>query len=139
MEKRVSEEQNNHHSSHQTNYLPLQHHQVAEQGLHHRNQKWVHLPLTICEALRAFGAEFNCFLPCRSSCTSNNNNNNVSQDEHKESSIEEERRARSENENGGSSCGAAFARWLVSVQDGTSGVIPYIIVNFGKNLIFPIE
>uniref|UniRef100_F6H1Z7 Uncharacterized protein n=1 Tax=Vitis vinifera TaxID=29760 RepID=F6H1Z7_VITVI len=28
--------------------------------------RWVHLPLTICEALRAFGAEFNCFLPCAS-------------------------------------------------------------------------
>ncbi|KAF2286064.1 hypothetical protein GH714_010140 [Hevea brasiliensis] len=28
-----------------------------------QDQRWVHLPLTICEALRAFGAEFNAFYP----------------------------------------------------------------------------
>ncbi|XP_058221573.1 uncharacterized protein LOC131331561 [Rhododendron vialii] len=35
-------------------------------AIHHRNQRWVHLPLTICEALRkGFGAEFSCLFPCR--------------------------------------------------------------------------
>ncbi|KAJ0620585.1 hypothetical protein HanHA300_Chr00c0847g0817271 [Helianthus annuus] len=34
------------------------------------SQRWVHLPLTICEALRAFGSEFSCLFPCRSSCFS---------------------------------------------------------------------
>ncbi|XP_062094447.1 uncharacterized protein LOC133800492 [Humulus lupulus] len=119
-EASLSSSSSNHNSSSHQSNLQHQHqhqHQGADQGLPHRNQKWVHLPLTICEALRAFGSEFNCFLPCRSSCTSNN----TSHGEHKESSIKEERRARSENVNGGSSCGAAFARWLVSVQDGDHG------------------
>ena len=31
-----------------------------------RNQRWVHLPLTICEALRGIGAEFSCLFPCAS-------------------------------------------------------------------------
>ncbi|KAE8660259.1 Detected protein of unknown function [Hibiscus syriacus] len=38
-------------------------------------RRWVHLPMTICEALRAFGAEyFYCLLPCTrsSSCMANN-------------------------------------------------------------------
>ncbi|KAG6600387.1 hypothetical protein SDJN03_05620, partial [Cucurbita argyrosperma subsp. sororia] len=30
-----------------------------QECLSHRNQRWVHLPFTICEALRAFGAELN--------------------------------------------------------------------------------
>ncbi|KAL6538323.1 hypothetical protein OROGR_012311 [Orobanche gracilis] len=34
-----------------------------------KNQRWVHLPISICEALRAFGSEFSCLLfPCRFSC-----------------------------------------------------------------------
>ncbi|KAK8488517.1 hypothetical protein V6N11_045080 [Hibiscus sabdariffa] len=34
-------------------------------------KKWVHLPLTMCEALRAFGAEyFHCLLPCGRSSSS---------------------------------------------------------------------
>ncbi|XP_071723607.1 uncharacterized protein [Rutidosis leptorrhynchoides] len=33
-----------------------------------RNQRWVHFPVTICEALRGLGAEFSCFLPCKSLC-----------------------------------------------------------------------
>ncbi|KAE8672064.1 hypothetical protein F3Y22_tig00111852pilonHSYRG00007 [Hibiscus syriacus] len=38
-------------------------------------RRWVHLPMTICEALRAFGAEYvYCLLPCTrsSSCMANN-------------------------------------------------------------------
>ena len=52
-------------------------HFLSNNSYHHQQQqqqeckKWVHLPLTVCEALRAFGAEFNCFLPCRSSCMAN--------------------------------------------------------------------
>ena len=67
----------------------------------HRNQRWVHLPVTICEGLRAFGAEFNCFLPCRSSCMRE----------------KEEKAERSEGGGNGSSCGAVFARWLVAMQE----------------------
>lgn len=98
-------------------------HLLRSNSRHHQHQqqqqeckKWVHLPLTICEALR----EFNCFLPCRSSCMANqrdkegrttggsggNNNGggNVNG-----------------NGNGSSSCGAVFARWLVAVQEGEGG------------------
>ncbi|XAR68305.1 hypothetical protein NMG60_11003388 [Bertholletia excelsa] len=72
-------------------------------------QRWVHLPLTICEALRAFGAEFSCLFPCRSSCFSSG-----------ERGKEEDKPARSGQEiNGhGGSCVAVFARWLVALQEG---------------------
>ncbi|KAJ6776086.1 CHLOROPLAST PROTEIN HCF243 [Salix koriyanagi] len=79
--------------------------QQQQEDLSHRNQRWVHLPVTICETLRAFGAEFNCFLPCRSSCTAS------------EKEKEEKAAAAGSNNNGSSSCGAVFARWLVSVQE----------------------
>ncbi|XP_039064290.1 myelin transcription factor 1-like isoform X2 [Hibiscus syriacus] len=65
------------------------------------NKKWVQFPMTICEALRAFGTEFNCFLPCRSSCMANHR--------------DKEEKARG---SGGGSCGAVCARWLVAVQEG---------------------
>ncbi|XP_022142926.1 uncharacterized protein LOC111012918, partial [Momordica charantia] len=74
-----------------------------QECLSHRNQRWVHLPFTICEALRAFGAELNCFLPCHSSCTS---------DRDKES------KPAAKSSESESSCGTVFARWLVAVQDG---------------------
>ncbi|XWS10974.1 hypothetical protein CRYUN_Cryun38cG0044100 [Craigia yunnanensis] len=89
-------------------------HFLSNNSHHHQQQqqqeckKWVHLPLTVCEALRAFGAEFNCFLPCRSSCMANQRN-------------KEEKTGGSGGNNGngnGSSCGAVFARWLVAVQEG---------------------
>ncbi|KAL5565324.1 hypothetical protein UlMin_028488 [Ulmus minor] len=73
----------------------------SEECLPHRTQKWVHLPLTICEALRGFGAEFNCFLPCRSSCMTSEKE-------------KEEKGVRSED---GRSCGAIFARWLVASRE----------------------
>ncbi|XP_023901565.1 uncharacterized protein LOC112013406 [Quercus suber] len=83
----------------------LQQQQQQQQQQHecspHRNQRWVHLPVTICEGLRAFGAEFNCFLPCRSSCMRE----------------KEEKAERSEGGGNGSSCGAVFARWLVAMQE----------------------
>ncbi|KAL4312285.1 hypothetical protein GQ457_01G004210 [Hibiscus cannabinus] len=66
------------------------------------NKKWVHLPMTICEALRAFGAEFNCFLPCKSSCMANRR----------------DREEKARGSGGGSICGGVCARWLVAVQEG---------------------
>ncbi|KAF5948661.1 hypothetical protein HYC85_014618 [Camellia sinensis] len=78
--------------------------------LPHRNQRWVHLPLTICEAVRAFGAEFSCLFPCRSSsCFSTSERE------------KEEKANGSSEESGQSSCGAVFARWLVALQDGEGG------------------
>ncbi|XP_077251369.1 serine/Threonine-kinase pakA-like protein [Tasmannia lanceolata] len=69
---------------------------------HH--QRWVHLPLSICEGLRAFGSEFNCFLPCggRSWCGSN-------------AAME---RQKGEKRRTSSSCGVVFAKWLVGLQEG---------------------
>ncbi|KAJ0982310.1 hypothetical protein J5N97_010565 [Dioscorea zingiberensis] len=63
--------------------------------------------ITVCEALRSFGSEINCFVPCRggtgrSLCSSS------------KSSCEEEKRTRS-------SCGAVFARWMMAVQEGEEG------------------
>ncbi|KAM0003154.1 hypothetical protein Hdeb2414_s0018g00521961 [Helianthus debilis subsp. tardiflorus] len=74
------------------------------------SQRWVHLPLTICEALRAFGSEFSCLFPCRSSCFS--------------PVRERERKMTSEREGGSGpsgpsgSCAAVFTRWLVAFHDG---------------------
>ncbi|OIW11558.1 hypothetical protein TanjilG_26924 [Lupinus angustifolius] len=81
--------------------------QQQQECLKHRNQRWVHLPLTICEALR----EFTCFFPCRSSCVS------------KEEKNSEGERSNNVEKNGhgnlrDGSCGAAFARWLVALQEG---------------------
>ncbi|XVF18764.1 hypothetical protein REPUB_Repub11eG0051400 [Reevesia pubescens] len=83
---------------------------------HHQQQqeckKWVHLPLTICEALRSFGAEFNCFLPCRSSCMANQ------RDKEEKNGGSVGANNGNGHGNGSSSCGAVFARWLVAVQEG---------------------
>ncbi|XP_055824197.1 uncharacterized protein LOC129892639 [Solanum dulcamara] len=81
-------------------------HYQQQECVSHRNQRWVHLPLTICEALRAFGAEFSCLFPCRSSCFSTN---------------EREKEEKGGDNNEQRSCGAVFARWLVAVQDGEGG------------------
>lgn len=81
----------------------------------HRNQRWVHLPVTICEALRTFGAEFSCLFPCRSSCFSNNE-----RDKGEKGNVVGREESEGSN-NGGSSCGAVFARWFVSLQDCEGG------------------
>ncbi|KAK1389285.1 hypothetical protein POM88_017463 [Heracleum sosnowskyi] len=65
----------------------------------HRNQRWVHLPLTICETLRGFGSEFSCLFPCKSSCFSG------------------EKEERDGRESGGRTCVDVFAKWLVAVED----------------------
>ncbi|KAK7272560.1 hypothetical protein RJT34_29233 [Clitoria ternatea] len=81
------------------------HQNLQQECLKHRNQRWVHLPLTICEALR----EFTCFFPCRSSCMS-------SEREKEKSGVVV--RGSGEGHGREGSCGAAFARWLVALQDG---------------------
>ncbi|PPS16435.1 hypothetical protein GOBAR_AA04137 [Gossypium barbadense] len=86
-------------------------HLLSSGSQHHQQQeckKWVHFPVTICEALRAFGAEFNCFLPCRPSCMANQRDK------------EEKRGSNGSNENG-SSCGAVFARDEAEVNEESSG------------------
>ncbi|XP_019425965.1 PREDICTED: uncharacterized protein LOC109334573 isoform X2 [Lupinus angustifolius] len=81
--------------------------QLQQECLKHRNQRWVHLPLTICEAMR----EFTCFFPCKSSC--------VSKEE--KGGGEVERSNVEENVHGSvreGSSEAAFAKWLVALQEG---------------------
>ncbi|KAL8087837.1 hypothetical protein AgCh_037832 [Apium graveolens] len=68
----------------------------------HRNQRWVHLPLTICESLRGFGSEFSCLFPCKSSCFSGE---------------KDERDGRESGDRSGNSCVDVFAKWLVAVED----------------------
>ena len=84
----------------------FQHQSLQQECLSHRNQRWVHVPSAICEALRAFGAEFSCFFPCRSSC-----------------SREKDTAKAEEGGCGGgrsreASCGTAPERWLVTLQEG---------------------
>lgn len=73
----------------------------------HNNQKWVHIPVTICESLRSFGSDFNCFLPCKSSSC-------ISDKEHHQ----KQQRREAEKHLG---CGSVLARWLVAVQDDGEG------------------
>ncbi|XP_027341198.1 DNA ligase 1 [Abrus precatorius] len=84
------------------------HQNLQQECLKHRNQRWVHLPLTICEALR----EFSCFFPCRSSCTSSER-----EKEEKGGGGSVERGSGGVDDREGS-CGAAFARWVVALQEG---------------------
>ncbi|KAF5206262.1 Serine/Threonine-kinase pakA-like protein [Thalictrum thalictroides] len=84
--------------------------QQSQECLPHRNQRWVHLPLSICETLRAFGAEFNCFVPCggrsSSSCSWSSEREKV-----------EKRRGSNGGTGSSGSCGAVFARWLFALQE----------------------
>lgn len=108
---RKAEQNINQQESFQTLHFP--NHQISSSSqrecLRHRNQRWVHLPLTICEALRAFGSEFNCLIPNKSSCLSGG----------EAKKDEESKGVRSES--GNSSCGAVFARWFVALGDGEDG------------------
>lgn len=108
---RKAEQNINQQESFQTLHFP--NHQISSSSqrecLRHRNQRWVHLPLTICEALRAFGSEFNCLIPNKSSCLSGG----------EAKKDEENKGVRSES--GNSSCGAVFARWFVALGDGEDG------------------
>ncbi|KAI3509811.1 hypothetical protein L1887_25334 [Cichorium endivia] len=78
--------------------------------LQRNNQRWVHLPLTICEALRTLGSEVSCLFPCRSSCSSTTAM--VKEEKMGGGSVEEGNRQ--------GSC-AVFARWLVALQEGEGG------------------
>ncbi|CAH1444560.1 unnamed protein product [Lactuca virosa] len=80
------------------------------------NQRWVHLPLTICEALRAFGSEFSCLFPCRSSCFSP-----ATEREKEEKTSIGRGEELDSHRHGSSSCAAVFTRWLVAFQDGDDG------------------
>ncbi|PRQ31143.1 hypothetical protein RchiOBHm_Chr5g0032241 [Rosa chinensis] len=109
---RKAEQSVNQHESFQALHFPT--HQMSSSSqrecLRQRNnQRWVHLPLTICEALRAFGSEFNCLIPNKSSCLSGG----------EAKKDEENKGVRSES--GNSSCGAVFARWFVALGDGEDG------------------
>ncbi|CAA0816010.1 Unknown protein [Striga hermonthica] len=73
------------------------HNPPSQECLPHRNQRWVHLPISICDALR----EFSCLFPCKSSCFSRDR---------------ADERSRDGPDEGG--CRSVFARWLVSVNDG---------------------
>lgn len=66
-----------------------------------RNQRWVHLPVTICESL-------SCLFPCKSSCFSTSEREKVE-------------KVNGSGEDGHISCGAVFTRWLVSLNDGEGG------------------
>ncbi|KNA19690.1 hypothetical protein SOVF_059210 [Spinacia oleracea] len=99
-----------HSHSHEGINQGLQNQQNQQEcGLNHRNQRWVHLPLTICEALRTFGSEFSCLFPCKSSCFSGGGFCGGGGD--KGDKAGEEREIPSPT-----SC--AVFRWLVSLQDG---------------------
>ncbi|XP_057456107.1 uncharacterized protein LOC130747253 [Lotus japonicus] len=82
---------------------------LQQECLKHRNQRWVHLPLTICEALR----EFSCFFPCRSSCSSGER-----EKEEKGVVVREGGGGSGGGDGREGSCGAALARWLVTLQEG---------------------
>ncbi|KAI3887744.1 hypothetical protein MKX03_018591 [Papaver bracteatum] len=96
----------NHHHHQQ------QHHQHS--CLPYRNQKWVHFPLTICETLRSFGADLNCFLPCGTG--GDENRASIS-----DRDGEEKRKNTSGGDGettGGGSCGPFLDRWLMAFQEG---------------------
>lgn len=80
------------------------------------NQRWVHLPLTICEALRAFGSEFSCLFPCRSSCFSP-----ATEREREEKTAAGRGEEIDSHRQGSGSCAAVFTRWLMAFQDGDDG------------------
>ncbi|XP_028792962.1 uncharacterized protein LOC114748680 [Neltuma alba] len=85
------------------NFEHQNHQNLRQECLPHRNQRWVHLPLTICEALRGFGADFNsCFFPCWSSCKSS----------------EKDEEDKAGGGTGGSGGGAALAGWLAALEEG---------------------
>ncbi|KAI3988088.1 hypothetical protein MKX01_011877 [Papaver californicum] len=93
------------------NHHQQQHHQHS--CLPYRNQKWVHFPLTICETLRSFGADLNCFLPC-----------GTGGDGNRASISDRDREEKRKNTSGdgetavAGSCGPFLDRWLMAFQEG---------------------
>ncbi|XP_049405689.1 outer spore wall assembly protein SHE10-like [Solanum stenotomum] len=86
-------------------HLQAQDQCAAAVAVAHRNQRWVHLPVTIYEALR----ELSCLFPCRSSCFSNEKGK-------QEDKVNGSREV--DNNNGQRRCEDVVARWLVALQDG---------------------
>uniref|UniRef100_K4DCT9 Uncharacterized protein n=1 Tax=Solanum lycopersicum TaxID=4081 RepID=K4DCT9_SOLLC len=91
----------------------------------HRNQRWVHLPVTIYEALR----EFSCLFPCRSSCFSNEKGK-------QQDKVNGSRDV--DNNNGQRRCEDVVARWLVALQDSeteekTRGIELMVTNNLKEN------
>ncbi|KAK1276739.1 hypothetical protein QJS04_geneDACA010918 [Acorus gramineus] len=78
-----------------------------------RNQRWVHLPLSVCEALRAFEAEISCLFP---SCGGGGGERRGLCGFGRERG-EKKKRKRRGFWVGGGSCGAALARWLMVVEE----------------------
>ncbi|KAK4750662.1 hypothetical protein SAY87_004144 [Trapa incisa] len=76
--------------------------------LPYRTQRWVHFPVTICDSLRTLGADWNCFLPCRSSCMTSR----------EEKSVAMAARSNDGRADDGRSCGEVVDRWLMSVHEG---------------------
>ncbi|KAI3859276.1 hypothetical protein MKW98_007657 [Papaver atlanticum] len=74
-----------------------QNHQQPQECLPHRNQRWVHLPLSICEALKTFGA-----------CTKSNSCLTG------EKSDQKKRNGRQTTERNNSSCREVFANWVMT-------------------------
>ncbi|KAK9674476.1 hypothetical protein RND81_12G235100 [Saponaria officinalis] len=70
---------------------------------HTNNQRWVHLPFSICDTFKCLGNEFSCLFPCKSSCFSSNHDKNINNNNNG-------------NNSGGSSCGVVF-RWMVSLHE----------------------
>ncbi|XP_072984058.1 uncharacterized protein [Typha latifolia] len=92
--------------------------------LRSKNQRWVYqIPVSICEALRGFGSELNCFFPCggRSFCSS-------SRAESEEGKVEGKRST--------GSCGQVFARWLMAIEESEEGkrggVVGLVVEERGK-------
>ncbi|KAK7257186.1 hypothetical protein RIF29_30973 [Crotalaria pallida] len=71
--------------------------QQQADSLGNRNQRWVHIPLTICEALKGFGAELSCLFPCKSSCTREKEDKGEEQEQEQE---------------------GTRSRWMVTMQEG---------------------
>ncbi|KAH1218387.1 hypothetical protein GmHk_13G038782 [Glycine max] len=90
----------------------FQHHQNCLK--HRNNQRWVHLPLTICEALR----EFSCFFPCRSSCMSTEKEEKGGGVEGGGHGMIMREGSCGINNNNNNNNNNNVGRWLVALQDG---------------------
>ncbi|KAI3963185.1 hypothetical protein MKX01_030315 [Papaver californicum] len=94
----------------------LNHHQQKQHQhscLPYRNQKWVHFPLTICETLRSFGADLNCFLPCGTGGDGNRASISDRDGEEKRKNTSGDGKTAVAG-----SCGPFLDRWLMAFQEG---------------------
>ncbi|KAK1298295.1 hypothetical protein QJS10_CPB14g01322 [Acorus calamus] len=117
---RVKTMKNHHHNNHlrsrsrrrggEVSFRKEEMVETTTECLPSRNQRWVHLPLSICEALRAFGAEISCLFPScgggerRGLCGSGRERG-------------EEEKEKEGFWVGGGSRGVNLARWLMVVEE----------------------